>query len=245
MKNSILAVFVIGVAAIVLPACSIPIDGGGKLSNLKVGNTYEVRPAISNSSTFEPNGNRSMYFVYRPEEPPAIASAKSSSGSALSVRTTAYTHSESDHVTYGRKTAIGSILKFGVVRSAAADWSRFPLGTKFRIKGQPNVLYEVDDYGSALVGTNTIDLYCPTKGMMANWGVRNVSIEVVKWGSFEQSVAWMRDRVQFPHVRRMLSDIQGRQLVSADHLPSRSAPMAPLSLIAPISSLRNPYLAMQ
>ena len=35
------------------------------------------------------------------------------------VRTTAYTHNESDHLKYGRKTALGTRLRFGKVRSAA------------------------------------------------------------------------------------------------------------------------------
>ena len=79
-----------------------------------------------------------------------------------SVRTTAYTHSESDHIIYGARTAVGTNLKYGNVRSAAADWSVFPVGTIFQIEGLPYV-YQVDDYGSALVGTNTIDLYKPDK----------------------------------------------------------------------------------
>ena len=77
------------------------------------------------------------------------------------VRTTAYTHSERDHLAYGPRNAVGTALKYtSSVRSAAADWSVYPLGTTFRIKGQP-YLYVVDDYGSALVGTGTIDIYQP------------------------------------------------------------------------------------
>ena len=82
-----------------------------------------------------------------------------------SVRTTAYTHSESDHIIYGARTAVGSNLKYGNVRSAAADWSVYPVGTIFQIEGLPYV-YQVVDYGSALVGTNTIDLYKPDKASM-------------------------------------------------------------------------------
>ena len=82
-----------------------------------------------------------------------------------SVRTTAYTHSEADHIRYGRKNAIGTTLMYGSTRSAAADWSIFPLGTKFRIEGDPS-LYVIDDYGSALIGKRTIDLYKPSRGSM-------------------------------------------------------------------------------
>lgn len=124
------------------------------------------------------------------------------------VRTTAYTHSEADHIVHGTRTAVGSDLKFGRVRSAAADWSVYPVGTVFQIEGTPYV-YQVDDYGSALVGTNTIDLYKPDKGMMNEWGVRNVNIKVLKWGSFAQSLTIMKPRAQkHDHVRKMVQRIE-------------------------------------
>ncbi|MCB1277662.1 MAG: 3D domain-containing protein [Prosthecobacter sp.] len=130
--------------------------------------------------------------------------------SQMRVRTTAYTHNESDHLVYGVKNAIGTNLKFGKVRSAAADWSRFPVGTKFRIAGQPEVIYVVDDYGSALVGTGTIDLYKPSRSLMNNWGVRHVDIEVIEWGSYEKSMDLMRDRTKWKHVRAMMEGIEAR-----------------------------------
>jgi 3D (Asp-Asp-Asp) domain-containing protein len=124
-----------------------------------------------------------------------------------SVRTTAYTHSESDHIIYGARTAVGTQLKFGGVRSAAADWSVFPMGTIFQIEGTPHI-YQVDDYGSALVGTNTIDIYQPTKEHMKAWGVRSVNIRVLKWGSFSRGVAIMKERQKYDHVRSMVNRIQ-------------------------------------
>ncbi|MGI9244181.1 MAG: hypothetical protein ACR2RV_25510, partial [Verrucomicrobiales bacterium] len=63
------------------------------------------------------------------------------------VRTTAYSHTEADHIKYGELSAMGKPLRFGMVRSAAADWSRYPVGTRFRIVGKPYE-YVVDDYGS-------------------------------------------------------------------------------------------------
>jgi 3D (Asp-Asp-Asp) domain-containing protein len=123
------------------------------------------------------------------------------------VKTTAYTHSESDHIHYGAQNAVGGQLKYGRVRSAATDWSVYPVGTKFQIEGQPYV-YEVDDYGSALVGTNTIDLYTPTKSAMKEWGARKVNIRVLQWGSFNRSLAIMNDRKHNPHVRRMIDRIR-------------------------------------
>jgi 3D (Asp-Asp-Asp) domain-containing protein len=123
------------------------------------------------------------------------------------VRTTAYTHSESDHIIYGARTAVGSNLKYGNLRSAAADWSVYPVGTVFQIEGLPYV-YQVDDYGSALVGTNTIDLYKPDKATMKAWGVRNVNIRVIKWGSFSKSLTILRPRTAYPHIRKMVSRIE-------------------------------------
>lgn len=124
-----------------------------------------------------------------------------------SVRTTAYTHTEADHIVHGSQTAVGNTLRYGNVRSAAADWSVYPVGTVFQIEGTPYV-YQVDDYGSALVGTNTIDLYKPSKQSMAEWGVRNVNIRVLKWGSFSRSLAIMKPRVGNAHVKKMVQRIE-------------------------------------
>jgi 3D (Asp-Asp-Asp) domain-containing protein len=124
------------------------------------------------------------------------------------VKTTAYTHTEKDHLVHGVKTAAGSKLKFGSVRSAAADWSVYPVGTVFQIEGEPYT-YEVDDYGSALVGTETIDLYKPNKATMNKWGVRRVNINVIKWGSFTKSLAIMKPRgKRNSHVREMVEKIE-------------------------------------
>lgn len=131
------------------------------------------------------------------------------------VKTTAYTHTESDHIAFGTKSAVGSRLKYGNVRSAAADWSVYPVGTTFKVEGEPFV-YEVDDYGSALVGTKTIDLYRPSKAAMDNWGARKVNIQVLKWGSFSESLAIMRPRVgKKPHIKEMISEIEQKKLIPA------------------------------
>lgn len=119
------------------------------------------------------------------------------------VRTTAYCHLERDSLPYGKKNAIGTNLLYGKTRSAASDWSFMPVGTEFRIKGLPN-LFVIDDYGSALVGKKTIDLYFPTKKLMRAWGTRHVEIEIVKMGSFEKSREILTPRRQYAHIRKML-----------------------------------------
>ena len=134
----------------------------------------------------------------------------------LRVRTTAYTHTEKDHRKYGRKTAVGNTLRFGKTRSAAADWSRFPVGTRFQIEGDPH-LYVVEDYGSALVGNPTIDLYRPSRSSMNKWGVRHVRIRILEWGCFKRSLKIMEDRTHNRYVRAMSDKIK------RDDTPIRTA----------------------
>ncbi|RPJ33864.1 MAG: hypothetical protein EHM17_08790 [Verrucomicrobiaceae bacterium] len=123
------------------------------------------------------------------------------------VRTTAYTCSEDDHLVYGSKNATGTPLRYtNRVRSAAADWSFYPVGTTFRIKGLP-YLYVVDDYGSALTGTGTVDIYKPNKETMNLWGRRNVELQIVQWGSFNRSAEILSQRTKFDHCRQMLANI--------------------------------------
>ena len=125
------------------------------------------------------------------------------------VRTTAYTHTESDHRKYGRKSASGTELRRGGINSAAADWSRWPLGTKFHLV-ETGEVYEVDDYGWMLAGTNTIDLYKPSKSRMNQWGVRRVTIEILEWGDPRRSHAMLKPRAKHRHVKLMVRQLEDR-----------------------------------
>ncbi|MDP0490070.1 MAG: 3D domain-containing protein [Verrucomicrobiota bacterium JB023] len=118
------------------------------------------------------------------------------------VRATAYSHMQNEPGAPGRMNAAGGILKYGNVRSVAADWSRYPLGTTFKIKGLPH-LYVVDDYGSALTNTNTIDMFHPTLAGIKRWGVRNLEIDIVKMGSYERSLALLKGRQGYWHCKDM------------------------------------------
>lgn len=118
------------------------------------------------------------------------------------VRTTAYSHEENEVGAPWKKNALGTYLKYGNVRSAAADWSKYPVGTKFKIKGLPHT-YIVDDYGSALVGTNTIDIYHPTLGTMRRWGTRKAEISVIQWGDWDRTLNILSGRRKYPHTRKM------------------------------------------
>jgi 3D (Asp-Asp-Asp) domain-containing protein len=131
----------------------------------------------------------------------------------MHVRTTAYTHTEPG----GIKNGVGGRLRFkSEVRSAAADWSWLPLGTRFRMDGSPQQ-YVIEDYGSALVNRQTIDLYMPTRRMMNAWGVKFVDIEILEWGSKVMSLKLLEGRQRRKHVRTMVAQLrsQGVKVASA------------------------------
>ena len=133
----------------------------------------------------------------------ATAAANSNLGRRHHVRTTAYTRTERG----GSRNAVGQYLSGRHIMSAASDWSRYPLGTRFRIV-DTNEEFIIDDYGTALVGTNTIDLYKPTRLAMRKWGVRHVDIDILQWGSPEQSLKVLRPRKKHSTVRRMIVALQ-------------------------------------
>jgi 3D (Asp-Asp-Asp) domain-containing protein len=119
------------------------------------------------------------------------------------VRTTAYANGDGG----GRHNAVGHYLSGHEVLSAASDWSRFPLGTRFRVVGTKDE-YMIDDYGTALIGTNTIDLYKSTRLEMKRWGVRHVDIDILQWGSREQSLKVLGPRRKHPTVQRMIAALE-------------------------------------
>ena len=122
------------------------------------------------------------------------------------VRTTAYTHTERG----GGHNAIGKSLSGQNQMSAAADWSRFPLGTRFQIVGTQD-RYIIDDYGGALVGTNTIDLYKTSRRAMRSWGTRRVDIDILEWGSKQQSLKVLAPCRNNGLVRRMIAGIEANK----------------------------------
>src|SRR5215213_3323982 len=192
------------------------------------------------------------------------------------VRTTAYTHTESDHLQYSNRNALGGRLQAasaGVQRaeytaralpaneslsdsqptggvldsyltprkktvvhwvktkrgkkkvvktewvrptigSAASDWSRWPAGTYFRLINTGQI-YKIDDYGWALSGRNTIDLYMANRAGMNTWGVRHEPIQVLKWGDPQASLQVLQGRQGYKHIRRMVLELEGQQKAAA------------------------------
>jgi 3D (Asp-Asp-Asp) domain-containing protein len=100
------------------------------------------------------------------------------------------------------------------IGSAAADWSRWPAGTVFRLlsTGQN---YRVEDYGWALSGRNTIDLYMANQREMNTWGARQETIEVLKWGDPQESLQFLRRHQDYRHIKRMVLELEGREKEAA------------------------------
>ena len=134
------------------------------------------------------------------------AGRPASTGKRMTVRTTAYTHTEPG----GRSNAIGGRLRYGSGEySAASDWSWLPLGTRFRMPCTGRS-YVIEDYGSALVGRQTIDLYMPTRRKMNEWGMRHVEIEIIEWGSKPMSLKMLQPRTRNRHVARMVAQLRSQ-----------------------------------
>ena len=100
------------------------------------------------------------------------------------------------------------------IGSAAADWSRWPAGTVFRLlsTGQS---YRVEDYGWALSGRNTIDLYMANQREMNSWGAREETIEILQWGDPRESLQFLRRHQDYKHIKRMVLELEGRNKEAA------------------------------
>jgi hypothetical protein len=100
------------------------------------------------------------------------------------------------------------------IGSAAADWSRWPAGTVFRLlsTGQN---YRVEDYGWALSGRNTIDLYMANQREMNSWGAREETIQILQWGNPQESLQFLQRHQDYKHIRRMVLELEGRHKEAA------------------------------
>jgi 3D (Asp-Asp-Asp) domain-containing protein len=107
-----------------------------------------------------------------------------------------------------------AVSKSPQIGSAAADWSRWPAGTVFRLlsTGQN---YRVEDYGWALSGRNTIDLYMANQREMNTWGARPETIEILKWGDPQESLQFLRRHQDYRHIKRMVLELEGREKEAA------------------------------
>ncbi len=107
------------------------------------------------------------------------------------------------------------VKKAPKIGSAAADWARWPAGTTFRILSTGQI-YRVDDYGWALSGRNTIDLYMATPREMNSWGARQEKIQVLQWGDRDESQRLLQPHAESRHIRRMLLELEGLEDQAAE-----------------------------
>jgi 3D (Asp-Asp-Asp) domain-containing protein len=117
-------------------------------------------------------------------------------------------------VVRGKRVVVKTKPQPPKVGSAAADWSRWPMGTTFRLLSTGQI-YRVDDYGWALAGRNTIDLYMATQADMNAWGAREEPIQILKWGDSEESLRLLERHQDYKHIRRMLLELQGNEEAAA------------------------------
>jgi 3D (Asp-Asp-Asp) domain-containing protein len=128
-------------------------------------------------------------------------------------RTVTRTTKRSAKTTRSVKRAV-AVSRPPQIGSAAADWSRWPAGTVFRLlsTGQN---YRVEDYGWALSGRNTIDLYMANQREMNSWGARQETIEILKWGDPQESLQFLRRHQDYRHIKRMVLELESRHKEAA------------------------------
>jgi len=115
--------------------------------------------------------------------------------------------------THRVKRAI-AVAKPPRIGSAAADWSRWPVGTTFRLLSTGQI-YRVDDYGWALSGRNTIDLYMANSRDMNTWGARGEPIQILQWGDPQESLRFLQPYQDYRHIKRMVLELEGRDQEAA------------------------------
>jgi len=117
-------------------------------------------------------------------------------------------------ITRGGKRAVAVSSKPPRIGSAAADWARWPMGTTFRLLSTGQ-MYRVEDYGWALSGRNTIDLYMANSRDMNTWGARQEPIQILRWGDPRESLQILQSHSEHKHIKRMVLELQGRDQEAA------------------------------
>ena len=123
--------------------------------------------------------------------------------------TTATTRVTKTTTMKGGKRAVAVSKSPPKIGSAAADWARWPMGTTFRLLSTGQ-MYRVEDYGWALSGRNTIDLYMANSRDMNTWGARQEPIQILHWGDAQQSLQVLQTHTEHKHIKRMVLELQGR-----------------------------------
>jgi 3D (Asp-Asp-Asp) domain-containing protein len=133
---------------------------------------------------------------------------------ATRVTTTTTTTTRTVKIVHGKRVVVKTKVQPPKIGSAAADWSRWPVGTTFRLLSTGQI-YRVDDYGWALAGRNTIDLYMSTQAEMNAWGAREEPIQILRWGDAQESLRFLMPHQDYKHIRRMVLELQGSEEAAA------------------------------
>src|SRR5437764_3764517 len=128
--------------------------------------------------------------------------------------TTTTTTTRTVKVARGKRVVVKGKPQPPKIGSAAADWSRWPMGTTFRLLSTGQI-YRVDDYGWALAGRNTIDLSIAPRAEMNAWGARAEPSQLLKWGDSDESLRFLRRHQDYKHIRRMVLELQGSEEAAA------------------------------
>jgi hypothetical protein len=83
------------------------------------------------------------------------------------------------------------------------------MGTTFRLLSTGQI-YCVEDYGWALSGRNTIDLYMASQRDMNAWGARQEPIQILQWGDPQESLRLLQSHTDYRHIKRMVLELEGR-----------------------------------
>jgi 3D (Asp-Asp-Asp) domain-containing protein len=137
----------------------------------------------------------------------------SRTGTRTTIKTTITTTRTTTKSMRGAKRAV-AVAKPPKIGSAAADWSRWPVGTTFRLLSTGQI-YRVEDYGWALSGRNTIDLYMANRRDMNAWGARQEPIQILHWGDSQQSLQFLQSHQNYKHIKRMVLELQGQDQAAA------------------------------
>src|SRR6267143_874661 len=131
-------------------------------------------------------------FSMNDDEPkPAVRKA------TRATTTTTTTTTRTVKVVRGKRVVVKTKPQPPKIGSAASDWSRWPVGTTFRLLSTGQI-YRIDDYGWVLSGRNTIYLYMANARDMNTCGAR------------QESLQFLQSHQYYRHIKRIVLELEGR-----------------------------------
>jgi hypothetical protein len=103
--------------------------------------------------------------------------------------------------------------------------------------------YVIEDYGSALVGRQTIDLYVPSMSEVNKWGVRNMEIEILEWGSKAMSLKLLKPRATRGYIQTMVAALE-KAVPPEERTPTAASASATPASPAAAAATTGPRIAL-